>query len=56
MCLLNRSPTLTVVARWTGGNQVFPRMFSTQATWKNVIDGKVWGMSATILAGVIVSA
>jgi hypothetical protein len=54
--LFNRSSSLTMIARRTGSNQVFPRVDSPQTAWNYVIYSQVDAPSPAVLAGVFISA
>jgi len=54
MCFGECSAPFTMVARWTGGNQIFPPMYAAQSSWQHVIDCHTVAPLPAVLAGMIV--
>ena len=43
------------IARYTGTNHIFPDVFTTPVSGDDMVEGKLMGLSATILAGILVT-
>ncbi len=54
MCFGECSASFAVVARRTGGDQIFPPMCAAQSSWQHVIDCHAVAPLPAVLAGMVV--
>jgi hypothetical protein len=54
-CFIRCTSAFVPVARNTGADHIVPGMLPTSPTWNNVVQGKLLGLTAAILAGVLVT-
>jgi len=52
---IRRTPTFVSVAGDAGADHIVPGVHPTSPPWDNVVQGKLFGLTATILAGVLVA-
>jgi hypothetical protein len=54
-CFIRRTSAFASVARNAGTNHIVPGVLSTPSPWNNMVQGKLLGLPATILAGALVT-
>ena len=54
-CFVRGTPTFVSVAGNAGADHIIPGVFSPQPTWNHVVQGKLFGLAAAVLAGVLVT-
>ena len=54
-CFIRCSSAFVPVARDAGADHIVPGMLPTSPAWSNVVQGKLLGLSAAILAGVLIT-